>query len=150
MRVHGSRSNWQSINQKMQKKSEIWTNKKEILKIAWFLNGSSSFSINERTKYKKFENSDTFYTHCICTCWPLYLYLLTLVFLPADPCICTCWRLYLYLLTLHLYLLTPSICTCWPLVFVPADPNGKCCKERKECLTIRHQWIFKKNFNDTM
>ena len=62
MRIHRSRSQGQNINQKCKKKitlkAKIWTIKKRgIIKISWFLNGSSSFSLKISEKNKTNWNS---------------------------------------------------------------------------------------------
>ena len=71
MRIHGTGSKWQNINQKLQKKffllskpeSEIL--KKVSIKISWFLilNGSSSFSIKIERKIWKFSLLKKFSKH---------------------------------------------------------------------------------------
>ena len=60
MRIHESGSKGQNINQKLQEnnftlKTQIWTiEKRDIRKISWFLNGSSSFGIKIRQQIWKF------------------------------------------------------------------------------------------------
>ena len=104
MRIQGSGSKGQIINQKLQKKNQIWTIEKNM-KISWFLNGSSSFSIKisekiwkfcfvkKIQKIKKWPGSSADHKHlhpvtavtnqifkCFSTCFYFWMYIISLIF----------------------------------------------------------------------